>query len=440
MRHILCLILTLPFVLPALGQTRLGTLTGRVTDSQDRPIPGLHVEIRSLHQGTVTDAQGRFHLDRLPIGAYTVRFSHIAYQRVEKPRIQIPSGGTLDLGTIIMNESVLHGQSIVVTASRTPGPLAETPAALNLVPQAMIRDRNGKTLAEALREESGVAVQKTEHGGGSAIIRGLSSNQILLLVDGIRLNNSTYRLGNHPYLTTVDDQMVRQMEVVRGPMSVLYGSDALGGTINAVTDVSQAEGGSPGLHYRLFSRMATADQEKTARAELGWQSEHLALEGGFSFKDFGDLRRGATGGSAALEQSTDGHVQKPTAFQSLSANAKAVWRPDDRRTLIAAWQMTRRPEVPRYDKYESGTYKWLYTDQNRDLIYVKFLDRPAWSWLSSVEATPVIPSPRRGARHPEKTGQRPQPRTRRDRHLGGHPPGSDPLGPARLDLGRRGLF
>jgi outer membrane cobalamin receptor len=91
---------------------------------------------------------------------------------------------------------------------------------INVVTNKKINALQPKTSAEALREEPGISIQKTNHGGGSANIRGLSSNQILLMVDGVRLNNSTYRRGNHQYLTTVDYQMTAQMEIIKGPSSV----------------------------------------------------------------------------------------------------------------------------------------------------------------------------------------------------------------------------
>ena len=364
-----------------------GSASGTVIDQQGRPVAGLHVMVEHSALGTVTDTAGRYHLQKIPSGIYTLIYSHIAFQTQRFPAVLIKSGQNASIDTLIMTTKVLKGPTVVVTATRGARTATETAAAINVLPQSAIRERNVKSLSEALREEPGVSVQKTSHGGGSAIIRGLSSNMVLLMVDGIRLNNSTYRRGNHPYLTLVDYQMVKQMEVVRGPMSVLYGSDALGGTVNAITDIQGLTHGAPGLNYRLFSRFSTADRERSSHAEIAWNAKRWALETGVSLKDFGDLRRGTHASKAVLERSTDA-VQAPSAFSATDANAKLIFRADARRTLIAAWQMSRRPKVPRYDKYEnSGYHRWHYVDQNRDLGYIKYQDDVKAPWLSSLSAT-----------------------------------------------------
>lgn len=102
---------------------------------------------------------------------------------------------------------------------------------------------------------------------GSALIRGLGSNQILILVDGIRLNHATYRLGNHQYLTTVDDNMLAQIEVVRGPNSVLYGSDALGGTINLITRQPSFSTHGTRLDYRWLYHPQKRDLGKLGESK-----------------------------------------------------------------------------------------------------------------------------------------------------------------------------
>ena len=118
-------------------------------------------------------------------------------------------------------------KEIVVTATRTPEEVAKAPAAVNVVTSKELKERQPRTTAEALREETGITVQKTNHNGGAPIIRGMMGNQILVMVDGVRLNNAIYRFGPNQYLNTVDPGAVSRIEVVRGPGSVYYGSDAM---------------------------------------------------------------------------------------------------------------------------------------------------------------------------------------------------------------------
>ena len=99
----------------------------------------------------------------------------------------------------------------------------------------MLEERQVRTLPEALRESPGVSVQKTAHGQGSPKIRGLNGFHTLLLVDGIRINNSTWRSGNVEYWNTVDPYSLDRFELIRGAGSVLYGTDAVTGMGQAFT-------------------------------------------------------------------------------------------------------------------------------------------------------------------------------------------------------------
>ena len=116
-----------------------------------------------------------------------------------------------------------------VTAVRHEQHKIDSPRAVTIITAEDIRERNYRSVPEALMEAAGVWVQHTNYGGGSPIIRGMVGNQILILIDGIRLNNAIYRMGPNQYLNTIDINQVERIEIVRGAGSVLYGSDALGG-------------------------------------------------------------------------------------------------------------------------------------------------------------------------------------------------------------------
>jgi len=125
---------------------------------------------------------------------------------------------------------------IIVTASRRSEKAFVVPYTVNVQDaRELIENRQVRTLAEALRELPGVMVQKTGHGQGSPYIRGFTGLRTLFLIDGIRLNNSTFREGPNQYWNTVDPFSVQRLELVKGPSSALYGSDAIGGTVNAIS-------------------------------------------------------------------------------------------------------------------------------------------------------------------------------------------------------------
>ena len=155
----------------------------------------------------------------------------------------------------IDSTKVFQLEEISITATRYENSVFNLGNNVLVINPLEIQKRNLSTTSDALNDFSSVFVQKTNYGGGSPIIRGLIGNNILMLIDGIRLNNSTYRYGPNQYLNTVDPSLIDKIEVVHGPNSVLYGSDALGGVINIITkDAKNIQGG-----IYSFTRTASAD-------------------------------------------------------------------------------------------------------------------------------------------------------------------------------------
>ena len=123
---------------------------------------------------------------------------------------------------------------VVVTAMRTETALADVPYMGYVVGSAAQQETAPRTTPDALAGLPSVMVQKTSYGQGSPYLRGFTGFRTLMLVDGIRLNNSVFRDGPNQYWNTVDPWAVDRYEVVMGPASVLYGSDAVGGAVNAI--------------------------------------------------------------------------------------------------------------------------------------------------------------------------------------------------------------
>lgn len=360
------------------------SISGRILDNLGKPIRDAQVSIPEIQAGTYSRDDGRFSFD-VPPGDYVLQVEFVGFQ-LHRTNVTV-TDKAVEINEVKLKPSTIELSEYVVTASRSRKAVEDIPTAINLIESVAIKERQAKTSAEALREETGVFVQKTNHGGGSAIIRGFSSNRILILVDGIRLNNSTYRLGNHQYLTTVDHNMLNRIEIVRGPTSVLYGSDAIGGTINLVTQQPSLLTDSDGISYnaQLSGRYASADGENSGRAQASVYNRSFSLNGGFSLKEFGDLRRGRNSDNASLENSTNGLKQSPSGFSGYDADAKFVWQPNREHNVVLAWQHAEQEEVPRYDKYESGSnVTWLYDPQIRTLGYLKYTHEPAYnSWFSA---------------------------------------------------------
>lgn len=175
---------------------------------------------------------------------------------------------------------------IVITANRFGSVGINTPEAIKVADELSIRESQLRTAPEALSLTPGVFVQKTNHGGGSPFVRGLTGNQTLLLLDGVRLSNSTTRYGPNQYFNTIDVFSIEKMEVLRGSGSVQYGSDAIGGTIQAfshrLSTTDESLWGSS-----LLTRFATHGMEHSIRGGVSYSNNRIALRSGITWRNFG---------------------------------------------------------------------------------------------------------------------------------------------------------
>ena len=159
---------------------------------------------------------------------------------------------------------------IVVTASRTAQDPFEVPRSVDVITGQQLLERMPRTLQQSLRDLPSVLVQETASGQGSPFVRGFTGYRNLLLIDGIRLNNSSFRSGPNQYWSTIDMLALDRIEVVRGPSSTLWGSDAIGGTVQVFTrraPQAAADGGAMVYGGSLFNRYATAEDSIQTRAE-----------------------------------------------------------------------------------------------------------------------------------------------------------------------------
>jgi hemoglobin/transferrin/lactoferrin receptor protein len=132
-------------------------------------------------------------------------------------------------------------ETVVVTGAARGAATVEAPYTVNVVSRAQLARKLVRTLPEALSETQGVLVQKTAHGQGSPFLRGFTGYRTLTLIDGVRYNNSVYRDGPNEYFSLIDFNAMERLELLSGPAAVLYGSDAVGGTLNLQTRAARFE-------------------------------------------------------------------------------------------------------------------------------------------------------------------------------------------------------
>ena len=275
----------------------------------------------------------------------------------------------------------------IVTASRRDLATFDVPHATSLYDlDYLVHRKMPRTVPEALAEDPTVMVQKTGHGQGSPFIRGFTGFRTLFLVDGIRLNNSTFRDGPNQYWNTVDGYSVERLELVRGPGSVLYGSDAIGGTVNAISRSREDFGEGFNWSRRLYVRAATAERSAIGRLEIsGNVEQRLGLMMGLTLKSFGDLEGGE-----------DVDRQHKTGYDERDCDLKLEYRIDEQRRIVFAHQHVTVDDAWRTHKTIYGV-SWHGTtvgdelerslDQERDLTYLRYIAEDLDGLVQSMRLT-----------------------------------------------------
>jgi hemoglobin/transferrin/lactoferrin receptor protein len=266
-------------------------------------------------------------------------------------------------------------QTIVVTASRREQDPFEAPRAIDVVSSQDLQRYQFRSTPQALRNLPSAMIQETAPGQGSPFLRGFTGYNNLLLIDGIRLNNSTFRSGPNQYWATVDPLSLDRIEVLRGPASTQWGSDAVGGTVQAITKGPSLRA-VDGVRYggATYGRYATAEDSPVVRgeAQVAWGREgglrSAALIGGDA-RAIGDIEGGADTG-----------VQPNTAHKENAFDIKVEHELSKHSKLVFLHQEMSQNNVPRTHATVSaerwrgsaaGTDLQRELDQDRRLTYVQ---------------------------------------------------------------------
>ncbi len=291
----------------------------------------------------------------------------------------------------------------VVPGAITAAPDLPGHRAVSRVTREDMAPRLPRSAPDALRYEPGVFVQQTAHGQGSAFIRGMTGQQTLLLFDGIRLNNGTYRQGPNQYFFTLDSQTIRSLEVQRGGASTRWGSDALGGVILATPiDAELAAPGEDALATwdpHLVLRGASADEELGGRVQTNLTlGRPLAFFGGIGGRSVGLLESGGpVTGPADGERprvprfAEDGRTQLGTGYDEFTADGRIAWQAARHHRLTLAGYTYRQFDAPRTDQcpapYAPHDECLVYDNQFRNLVYAAWDGEPALPALGSFRVT-----------------------------------------------------
>lgn len=278
--------------------------------------------------------------------------------------------------TATAQDTILFEKEVVVTARRQVLSNFRLPATATLLGTDYLQQRVPRTVPEALTGAAGVFVQKTNHGGGSPYLRGLIGQQTLMLVDGIRLNNATFRSGPNQYLNTLDPAWMERLEVVLSNGSVEYGSDAIGGVINVLTQqlyITDKVIWRPEAAFKWICR----GQEASGQAALTYSAPGLVFRLDGAYRHFGDL----IGGKGIGKQAPTGYNQWSYAF-------KGLWQINERLRLSALWQDLEQHDVPLYHRVKLDNFRfYFFQPQRRNFGYTRLSANTGVRWWRNLELT-----------------------------------------------------
>lgn len=278
----------------------------------------------------------------------------------------IVSAQKVDTGFIKIDSVFVQSRNIKILEIKNP-------FVVNNISQQQMLNKGARSTPEAMIGVGGVFIQKTNHGGGSPFIRGLTGNQSLLMIDGIRLNNATFRYGPNQYLNTIDLFTIDKIDVLKGIGAVEYGSDAMGGVINIKTKENTLKEFNK-ISLSNTSKFISSRMEKTNRTDVQYARKLWNFIGGISLKKYDDLVGGGNIGK-----------QIPTGYDEINYDFKTKMKITSKSEIIYSSQNTIQKNVPIYHKIVLENYKTNQIDyQIHYLNYLKYKYIRHKKWISEL--------------------------------------------------------
>ena len=312
-------------------------------------------------KGVLTDSLGRASLEIFGPGD-SLSFRHIAFQPLLYSWEEIQKQGF----QITMEAQALDLNEVSISFNRWAQRRSEVPQHIARITDSQIKLQQPQTAADMLGVTGEVFIQKSQQGGGSPMIRGFAANRVLLVIDGVRMNNAIYRSGNLHNVISLDPFTTDHTEIVFGPGSVGFGSDALGGVMDFHTlrhrlgkgkELTLTQG-------KALGRFSTANQEKTGHLDFNLATDRWSWIFSASYNDFEDLKMGRRGRPEYLRNEYVGTLdqqdiripnEKPliqrfsgyhqwNLLQKLQLKASENWQ------LDYAFHYSETSNIPRYDR------------------------------------------------------------------------------------------
>jgi hemoglobin/transferrin/lactoferrin receptor protein len=336
----------------------------------------------------------------------TLIFTHPSYVTFMISKLNIGN-------TIYLKKQVISIDPINIIAIQEKEKALEVTSKIDHIELKTIQFNNPSTAAEMLELSGGVYIQKSQAGGGSPIIRGFEANRVLLVVDGVRMNNAIYRSGHLQNAITIDNSIIEKTSIIYGANSVIYGSDAIGGVVHYETKAPKFRSEKDTINNNnamAYARYSTANKEKTVHFDFNLGSKKIAAITSVTFSEFDDL----TMGKVAHENYTDFGIVKfytgqinnkdsmirkqdfykqiGTGYSQTDVLEKISFKVSDKFLLTLNTQYSTSSNINRYDQLtefktaeEFKWAEWYYGPQNRLLTSLSAKVESNNNWFNKME-------------------------------------------------------
>lgn len=328
---------------------------------------------------TTTNVKGQADVSAFT-GAKKIEIRLLGYKTESKSYHQLQESDY----NIRLKQTNINLDQVVVSATRWQQASGNIPSKITTISAKEVAFQNSQTAADLLSVSGKVYIQKSQQGGGSPMIRGFATNRLLYTVDGVRMNTAIFRGGNLQNVINLDPFAIEETEVLFGPGTVIYGSDAIGGVMSFQTLTPQLSlADKPLVTGKAVTRYSSANNEKTGHFDVnvGWKK--WALVTSFSSWDFDNLRQGSHGPDDYIkpihvqrQDSTDVIItqddpllQIPSAYSQINMMQKVRFKPNNKWDFQYGFHYSETSPYGRYDRnnrYKKGTLRyaeWYYGPQ-----------------------------------------------------------------------------
>ncbi|TAH39926.1 MAG: TonB-dependent receptor [Bacteroidetes bacterium] len=298
-----------------------------------------------------------------------------------------------------IRKDVVDLEEVIISVNKSEESKKFVTQQIQVINARQIESLQSQTTADLIANSGNVFVQKSQMGGGSPVIRGFEASRIVLVVDGVRMNNIIYRSGHLQNIVTMDNSILERAEILFGPSSTIYGSDALGGVIHMFTKKPLFSGHEEKTKFKVnaFTRYGSANNEMTGHLDVNVGGEKLASLTSLTYSSFDDLKGGKNqnpfyvrsygerpyyveriNGVDSLVKNKDRYLQVQSGYSQYDLLQKLSFKQNEHLSHGLNIQFSNSSDVPRYDRLTDPDAnglrfaEWYYGPQKRLLAGYEF--------------------------------------------------------------------